>query len=93
MTSDRKSPGVAFWATVVLVAALVGYPLSFGPAVWVIDHDDLPAAWAVDAFEVLYRPIIWLEENGPTPISYAIDSYIELWQTGKQPEYLGRKLM
>jgi hypothetical protein len=32
MTSDRKKPGVAFWATVVLVAVLVGYPLSFGPA-------------------------------------------------------------
>jgi hypothetical protein len=31
MTSHRK-PGVAFWATVVLVVALVGYPLSFGPA-------------------------------------------------------------
>ena len=31
MTSARKKPGVAFWVTVVVVAALVGYPLSFGP--------------------------------------------------------------
>jgi hypothetical protein len=29
--TDRKKPGVAFWVTVV---ALVGYPLSFGPACW-----------------------------------------------------------
>ena len=31
---DRKKPGVAFWATVVLVVLLVGYPLSIGPAFW-----------------------------------------------------------
>jgi hypothetical protein len=35
MTSDRKKPGVAFWATVVLVVVVVGYPLSFGPACWI----------------------------------------------------------
>src|SRR5262249_20222835 len=32
--ADRKKPGVAFWATVVVVVALLGYPLSFGPACW-----------------------------------------------------------
>ena len=30
MTSDRNKPGVAFWATVVVVVVLVAYPLSFG---------------------------------------------------------------
>ena len=34
MTSDRKKPGVAFWATVVVVVGLMAYPLSFGPACW-----------------------------------------------------------
>jgi hypothetical protein len=29
MTLSRKKPGVAFWATVVVVVALVEYPLSF----------------------------------------------------------------
>jgi hypothetical protein len=33
MTCDRKKPGVAFWATVVVVAVLVGNPLSFGAGV------------------------------------------------------------
>jgi hypothetical protein len=33
MTS-RKKPGVAFWATVVVVVVLVAYPLSFGPVCW-----------------------------------------------------------
>ena len=32
--TDRKKPGVAFWATVGMVVVLVGYPLSFGPACW-----------------------------------------------------------
>ena len=30
MTEDRKKPGVAFWATVVVVAVLA-YPLSLPP--------------------------------------------------------------
>ena len=33
MTSGCKKPGVAFWATVV-VAGLVLYVASFGPACW-----------------------------------------------------------
>src|SRR5262245_53120695 len=32
--TNRKKPGVAFWATVVVVVALVAYPMSFGPACW-----------------------------------------------------------
>jgi hypothetical protein len=40
MTSDRKKPGVAFWATVALVVVLVGYPLSFGPACWIAGRTD-----------------------------------------------------
>ena len=31
MTTDRKKPGVAFWATVVVVVVLLAYPLSIGP--------------------------------------------------------------
>ena len=33
--TERKKSGVAFWAAVVLVVLLVGYPLSFGPACWI----------------------------------------------------------
>lgn len=32
--ADCKKPTAGFWITVALVAALVGYPLSFGPACW-----------------------------------------------------------
>ena len=32
MTRTGKKAGFGFWVTVALVATLVGYPLSFGPA-------------------------------------------------------------
>ena len=32
--TDRKKPSAGIWITVALVAMLVGYPLSFGPACW-----------------------------------------------------------
>jgi hypothetical protein len=41
MTSARTKPGVAFWATVVVVVALVAYPLSFGPACWINNRTGL----------------------------------------------------
>jgi hypothetical protein len=40
--TDRKKPGVAFWASVVVTAVLIGYPLSFGPACWLCGNDILP---------------------------------------------------
>ena len=34
--TDRKHASAAFWITVALVVVLVGYPLSFGPACWLV---------------------------------------------------------
>jgi hypothetical protein len=73
--TDRKKPGVAFWATVVVVVALVGYPLSFGPACWIATrYDSLrgfvnsiyhPAAWAYfKTPEIVGRAIIWYANVG-----------------------------
>ena len=33
MTGDRKHPSAAFWITVAMVVALVGYPLSWAHAI------------------------------------------------------------
>jgi hypothetical protein len=55
-SSSPKKPGVAFWATVVVVAVLVGYPLSFGPACWLTDRGVIDAAHSGR----LYRPILRL---------------------------------
>ena len=55
MTS-RKKPGVAFWATVVVVVMLVAYPLSFGPACWYVARTGIhkPHPW----FGFIYLPIV-----------------------------------
>jgi len=39
--NPHKKPGVAFWATVVVVVALLAYPLSFGPACWIADRENI----------------------------------------------------
>jgi hypothetical protein len=77
MTS-RKKPGVAFWATVVLVAVLVLYPLSFGPACW-LAYRDYMSDDVRHIATVAYSPIAWISENGPKPLQDAIASYASLW--------------
>jgi hypothetical protein len=51
MTCDRKHPSAAFWISVALVAVLVGYPLSFGPACWIASRSE---NWKISTF---YWPI------------------------------------
>jgi len=57
--TDRKRPTARFWLTVALVAVLVGYPLSIGPAFRLTDHGSLPD-WEVDPVESFYVPVYWL---------------------------------
>jgi hypothetical protein len=54
--TDRKNPGVAFWATVVVVVVLVAYPLSFGPACWLVTRSD--DRELMEAFHRAYRPVL-----------------------------------
>lgn len=88
MTPSHKKPGVAFWATVALVTALV-YPLSLGPLTWLHHHGLIPE-WIMDGpVQMLYVPLIWLSKIGvkdgaPIPelnaFGRAIDWYVEFWR-------------
>jgi hypothetical protein len=69
--TDRKKPGVAFWATVVVVVVLVGYPLSFGPACWVTSHCGIKGDWLFFA----YAPMIWTLNHGPDVLFNAVSWY------------------
>jgi hypothetical protein len=54
MTPSRKKPGVAFWATVV-VAALIAYPVSFGPACWLTSRRT--DRWTCPRAMIVYWPL------------------------------------
>ncbi len=75
MSEDRKKPGWTIWATVGLVVALVGYPLSFGPACGFVARKYLSARFVEDA----YWPILWGYVDTPFGIVGSISSYAEIW--------------
>jgi hypothetical protein len=59
--TDRKKPGVAFWATLMVVVMLV-YALALGPACWISSH--LGDGRFVSA---MYQPVfrLWWNDDGP----------------------------
>ncbi len=60
MTSSRKKPTAGFWITVALVAVLVGYPLSFGPACWwFAESEEFPA----HEVSIIYLPFGWIHSK------------------------------
>jgi hypothetical protein len=52
--TDRKKPGVAFWATGVVVCLML-YALGFGPAIWLTARGQLDNA----VVEWVYWPVLW----------------------------------
>ncbi len=75
MKTDRKKPGVAFWATVVVVCLPLLYVLSVGPACWVATHTDL---FGNGDLPVIYRPIGWLCYHSEVA-EKVIFAYARLW--------------
>jgi hypothetical protein len=79
--TDRKKPGVAFWATVVVVVLLLGYPLSFGPACWWFSPPRSDGTWAISLSDTwphaprMYWPCGWLVQYGPESVGAFIKWY------------------
>jgi hypothetical protein len=78
MTSNSKKPGVAFWATLVVVVVLVGYPLSLGPVAWLHAKLDRPRGMKA-VVAPIYAPIFWAQDNGPDWLRKSIDLYEKMW--------------
>jgi hypothetical protein len=82
--TDRKKPGVAFWAAVVLVVVLVGYPLSFGPACWLADRQCIPDTVAVR----IYSPLAVLLANCCSDsVCDSVTDY-GTWGSGRNPGFM-----
>jgi hypothetical protein len=63
MPDARKKPGVAFWATVVVVVVVL-YVASYGPAWWLHVRLGEPRATG-NAIVYLYSPLWWATKHGP----------------------------
>jgi hypothetical protein len=74
--TDRKKPTAGFWITVALVAVLA-YPLSAGPSLW-IAHHDLPL-WCLEVICFVYAPVTWAEEYAPEPVVRTIRADLDWW--------------
>jgi len=80
--SDRKKPGVVFWATWGLAVALVGYPLSWGPAyslLWRWYNDGSAPEWALKCIAIYLQPMQLALDCSPVWIKQALEWYLELW--------------
>jgi hypothetical protein len=82
--TDRKKPGVAFWATVAVFVVLVGYPLSFGPACWISSHTlDRGDRIGAQTVNMMYQPILSLAWSGPSIVQGPIIWYARLWSSDR----------
>ena len=67
------------WATVILLAVLIGYPVSFGPACWVSSYSEFGS----ELLPIVYRPLLWTFEDlegdfdNPTATGRILQRYSE----------------
>ena len=78
MASDRRHPPVALWVTIALVAMLVGYPLSFGPACWISSR----RGTGVSVVNSAYQLMLGLAFDGPDVIQRGALWYGQLLADG-----------
>lgn len=69
---------------VLLVLSVVVYPLSMGPACWLLTQEWKPdGAHAV--VHQLFAPLLWVYRNGPEPVHVVMRWYIFLWSGSAPP--------
>jgi hypothetical protein len=86
MTPSRKKPGVAFWATVVVVVVLAAYPLSFGPACWLADRNVVPYG----AIYKIFSPFLDIAFHRESPIA----PFLNWWaDAGARREGAARRIV
>ena len=70
---NRKEPW-AKWTLMVMAIVLVGYPLSSGPADWLLVHG-YTSKPVDDAMKKFYAPAGWVIRNSPKPVQDSFNQY------------------
>jgi len=76
--APHKPLPLAAIVVVVLMFALLAYPLSIGPAAWLANSSWCPP-WLEFGLQVVYAPLEWLADNGPEWLHDAIYAYAGRW--------------
>ena len=71
--TNRKKPGVVFWATVALVVVVL-YIASFGPVCWLSDWLDQEPEW-FGSIEIAYYPLLFSAAHCPERVQGALIRY------------------
>ena len=66
------------WLTMLPIAFVVSYFLSFGPVWWLTMNGYLPGHTLYQAVDTFYVPLGWLHENNEA-CRFLIDGYVDLW--------------
>jgi hypothetical protein len=83
--TDRKKPGVAFWATVVAALSPLLYLLSIGHACWFTSRTEV----GIDALNRIYQPVMRLYWGGNVPSGEEpLEQYARCFASTRRQWYL-----
>ena len=77
----QKDCRAAVWPAAVLVIAVALYPVSFGPAVWLVARGSLYPS----TVNRVYWPVLWCAVHGPEPVSQTISFWGSLGVSHDDP--------
>jgi hypothetical protein len=86
--NEQSKPTFKFWATIIFVAAVPVYFLSFGPWLLVRPNEELPQS-VVDKVDWLYTPAYCALLDGPDWVRSCYESYLDLWRGPVEPIHCG----
>ncbi|HEY3965282.1 MAG TPA: hypothetical protein VGM05_12075 [Planctomycetaceae bacterium] len=68
----------AKWTAAALAGVVLLYPLSFGPATWLVLGDHVPE-WFLRPIENFYWPLLLISVHAPEPAGNVLVWYTKLW--------------
>jgi hypothetical protein len=81
MESDNKKQSGwlwGWWLAVGLVALVIAYPLSAGPANWYLQHPDVSYRTELRLIR-FYEPLSVAIDHVPTPVRNVYYAYVQWW--------------